>query len=101
MEGVLPEVVSKSNGHRAVEYANIVVELVEATRELKSQNEDLQERIDVLGCRDCGNTGYMGAKLVHSYRALRERIYQEKYFMLMFLLRINDLRVRCNPRADT
>jgi hypothetical protein len=47
VEKVLPEVVA-SNGHKAVEYGNIVAVLVEAEKELKSQNEELKARIEAL-----------------------------------------------------
>ena len=50
VEKVLPEVVA-SNGHKSVEYANIVAVLVEAEKELKSQNEELKARIDALESR--------------------------------------------------
>jgi hypothetical protein len=49
VEKVLPEVVSTDHeGYKSVEYANIVAVLIEAVKELKTQNEDLRARIQAL-----------------------------------------------------
>ena len=49
VEEVLPELVSTDDqGYKAVEYGNMVGVLVEAVKELKRQNEELQERIEAL-----------------------------------------------------
>ncbi len=53
VEKTLPEVVSTDNeGYKSVEYANIVGVLIEAVKELKTQNEELRARIEVLENRD-------------------------------------------------
>jgi hypothetical protein len=50
VEDVLPEVVSRNgeDGARSVEYSNLVAVLIEAVKELKDNNEELQERIQAL-----------------------------------------------------
>lgn len=49
VEKVLPQVVSSDNdGYKSVEYVNMVAVLIEAVKELKMQNKELQARIEVL-----------------------------------------------------
>jgi len=49
VEQVLPEVVSTDNeGYKSVEYSNIVGVLIEAIKDLKTQNEELRARIEAL-----------------------------------------------------
>lgn len=50
VEEVLPELVSvhSLNGQKSVEYANIVAVLIEAVKELKTHNDELQTRIEAL-----------------------------------------------------
>lgn len=50
VEEVIPEVVTtgSSDGMKSVEYANLVAVLVEAVKELKSENESLKQRISTM-----------------------------------------------------
>jgi len=50
VEQVLPELVreSSNNGQKSVEYANMVAVLIEAVKELKTQNDELRVRIEEL-----------------------------------------------------
>ncbi|HBI24615.1 MAG TPA: hypothetical protein DDX84_10545, partial [Nitrospiraceae bacterium] len=50
VENVLPELVSVNNynGQKSVEYANIVAVLIEAVKDLKTQNDGLRARIEAL-----------------------------------------------------
>lgn len=50
VERVLPEIVTteKGDGMKSVEYANLVAVLVEAVKELRSENESLRQRIETI-----------------------------------------------------
>ena len=58
LEAILPELVSTpEDGYKSVDYTKLTAVLVEAIKELKLQNQELERRIDVLErtvqCQQC------------------------------------------------
>jgi hypothetical protein len=52
VEEVFPEVVSTDNqGYKSVAYSKLVAPLIEAVKELKSENKDLRARLEELSAR--------------------------------------------------